>query len=51
VYLENTIDITWGFLASQAYPKPHFIFFLDKKNEAKKIKTAPAALKKLTLDD
>jgi hypothetical protein len=31
------------------YPKPHFIFFLDKKNEAKKVKTSPASLKKLAL--
>jgi len=29
------------------YPKPHFIFFLEKKNEAKKIKTPPASLEKL----
>lgn len=32
------------------HPKPHFIFFLDKKNEAKKIKTTPASLKKLTFE-
>ena len=34
---------------SRAYPKPHFIFWLEPKNEAKKFKTAPASLEKLTL--
>ena len=29
------------------YPKPHFIFWLEPKNEAKKFKTAPASLEKL----
>jgi len=31
------------------YPKPHFIFWLDPKNEAKKVKTLPASLEKLAL--
>jgi len=30
------------------YPKPHFLFCLDTKKEAKKVKTSPASLKKLT---
>lgn len=30
-------------------PKPHFLFYLDIKKEAKKVKTAPASLEKLTL--
>ena len=30
-------------------PKPHILFFLDKKKYAKKVKTAPASLEKLTL--
>jgi hypothetical protein len=29
------------------YPKPHFIFWLEPKNEAKKFKIAPASLEKL----
>ena len=29
--------------------KPHFIFWLEPKNEAKKFKTPPASLEKLTL--
>jgi len=28
-------------------PKPHFIFWLEPKNEAKKFKTAPASHEKL----
>jgi hypothetical protein len=31
------------------HPKPHFLFCLDTKKEAKKVKTSPASLKKLTL--
>jgi len=31
------------------YPKPHFIFWLEPKNEAKKFKTTPASLEKLAL--
>ena len=31
-------------------PKPHFIFWLDPKNEAKKVKTSPASLGKFTFD-
>ena len=31
------------------HPKPHFIFCLDPKNEAKKVKTVPASLEKLTV--
>jgi len=45
VHLEKHILFCRGFR-----PKPHFIFFLDKKNEAKKIKTSPASLKKLALE-
>ena len=38
------VDLILGF-----YPKPHFIFWLEPKNEAKKFKTTPASLEKLTL--
>ena len=31
-------------------PKPHFIFWLEPKNEAKKFKTVPTSLEKLTLE-
>ena len=40
-YLDNQLFI-FG-----ACPKPHFIFCLDAKNEAKKVKTSPTSLKKL----
>ena len=38
------MSFTLGF-----YPKPHFIFWLEPKNEAKKFKTMPASLEKLTV--
>ena len=31
-------------------PKPHFIFWLEPKNEAKKFKAVPASHEKLALD-
>ena len=30
-------------------PKPHLLFFLDKKKEAKKVKTTPTSLEKLVV--
>ena len=34
-----------------ASPKPDFLFCLDTKKEAKKVKAAPASLKKATAHD
>ena len=41
---KNELKLLMGF-----YPKPHFIFWLEPKNEAKKFKTAPASLEKLVV--